>query len=272
MPVQSVVVTGASSGIGKAVALRLARAGWRVFGGIRREEDAAALLEHGIESLRLDVTVPAQIAAAGEVVGVELHGLVDNAGIAIAAPLELVPLDELRRQLEVNVVGQVAVLQAFLPALRRARGRIVLVGSVGGRSALPFLGPYAASKHALEAIADSLRVELAPWRIGVSIVEPASVKTAIWTKGAAQADAMRARMSHDRDELYAARIERFRAVALKRGPGIDPDVVARAVEHALTASRPKARYLVGRDAHIRAWIERLPTRLRDRVLAKALTE
>ena len=146
----------------------------------------------------------------------------------------------------------------------------MLVGSVGGRSALPFLGPYAASKHALEAIADSLRVELAPWGISVSIVEPASVKTAIWTKGAAQADVMRAGISHDRDELYAARIERFRAVALKRGPGIDPDVVARAVEHALTASRPKARYLVGRDAHIRAWIERLPTRLRDRVLAKAL--
>ena len=98
------------------------------------------------------------------------------------------------------------------------------------------------------------------------------MKTAIWTKGAAQADVMRARISHDGDELYAARIERFRAVALKRGPGIDPDVVARAVEHALTASRPKARYLVGRDAHLRAWIERLPTRLRDRVLAKALTE
>ena len=117
-----------------------------------------------------------------------------------------------------------------------------------------------------------MRIELAPWGIDVSIVEPASVKTAIWAKGAAQADVMRAGISRDRDELYAARIERFRTVALKRGPGIDPDVVARTVEHALTASRPKARYLVGRDAHIRAWIERLPTRLRDRVLAKALTE
>ena len=269
---RAVLVTGASSGIGHASALRLAGSGWRVFGGVRSEEDAERLRGHGVEPLQLDVTHSAAIAAAAKVVGGELQGLVDNAGIAIAAPLELVPLDELRRQLEVNVVGQVAVLQAFLPALRRAGGRVVLVGSVGGRSALPFLGPYAASKHALEAIADSLRVELAPWRIGVSIVEPASVKTAIWTKGAAHADAMRARMSHDRDELYATRIERFRAVALKRGPGIDPDVVARAVEHALTASRPKARYLVGRDAHIRAWIERLPTRLRDRVLAKALTE
>ena len=269
---RAVLVTGASSGIGHASALRLVASGWRVFGGVRSEEDAERLRGHGVEPLQLDVTDSAAIAAAAEVVGGELHGLVDNAGIAIAAPLELVPLDELRRQLEVNVVGQVAVLQAFLPLLRRSRGRVVLVGSVGGRSALPFLGPYAASKHALEAIADSLRVELAPWGIGVSIVEPASVKTAIWTKGAAQADVMRAGISHERDELYAARIERFKAVAMKRGPGIDPDVVAQAVEHALTASRPKARYLVGRDAHIRAWIERLPTRLRDRVLAKALTE
>jgi NAD(P)-dependent dehydrogenase (short-subunit alcohol dehydrogenase family) len=269
---RSVVVTGASSGIGLASALRLARAGWRVFGGVRTDADATAVREQGIEAVALDVTDAAQIASAAEVVGPELQGLVANAGISIAAPLELVPLDELRRQLEVNVVGQVAVLQAFLPALRRTQGRVVLMGSIGGRSALPFLGPYAASKHALEAFADVLRVELAPWGIAVSIVEPASVKTAIWTKGAAQADVMREGISREADELYSARIERFKAVALKRGPGIDPDVVARVVEHALTASRPKARYLVGRDAHMRAWIERLPTRVRDRVLAKALTE
>jgi NAD(P)-dependent dehydrogenase (short-subunit alcohol dehydrogenase family) len=270
--VRRVLVTGASSGIGLASALRLARAGWHVRGGVRTTADADALRAHGIEPVELDVTETAQIAAAAEAVGSELHGLVDNAGIAIAAPLELVPLDELRRQLEVNVVGQVAVLQAVLPALRRARGRVVLMGSIGGRSALPFLGPYAASKHALEAFADVLRVELAPWDIGVSIVEPASVKTAIWTKGAEHADAMRAGLSSEASALYAERIERFRRVVLKRGPGVDPDVVARAVEHALTASRPKARYLVGRDAHLRAWIERLPTRLRDRVLTRALTE
>jgi NAD(P)-dependent dehydrogenase (short-subunit alcohol dehydrogenase family) len=233
---------------------------------------ADALREGGVEPLTLDVTDAGQIAAASESVGPELHGLVDNAGIAVAAPLELVPLDELRRQLEVNVVGQVAVLQALLPALRRVRGRVVLMGSVGGRSALPFLGPYAASKHALEAFADVLRVELAPWGMTVSIVEPASVKTAIWTKGAEHADAMRGAFDAAAAELYAARIAKFREVALRRGPGIDPDVVARAVEHALTASRPKARYLVGRDAHLRVWIERLPTRLRDRVLARALTE
>jgi NAD(P)-dependent dehydrogenase (short-subunit alcohol dehydrogenase family) len=268
---RSVLVTGASSGIGQACAVRLARAGWLVYGGIRTSADAVVLRRHGVEPVELDVTDAALVAGAAETVGPELHGLVANAGIAVAAPLELVPLDELRRQLEVNVVGQVAVVQTLLPALRRARGRVVLMGSVGGRSALPFLGPYAASKHALEAFADVLRVELAPWGIAVSIVEPASVRTAIWTKGAEHADAMRDEVSAEARELYAARMQRFRQVALKRGPGIDPDVVAKAVEHALTAPRPKARYLVGRDAHLRAWIERLPTRLRDRVLATALT-
>lgn len=230
------------------------------------------LRDVGVEPLQLDVTDSGQIAAAAEAVGLELDGLVDNAGIAIASPLELVPLDELRRQLEVNVVGQVAVTQAFLPALRRSRGRIVLMGSIGGRSALPFLGPYAASKHALEAIADSLRLELAPFGIAVSIVEPASIRTAIWEKGAARADELSRDVAPEAAELYAARVERFRTFALSRGPGADPAKVAEAVEHALTAERPKARYVVGRDAHVRAWVERLPTRLRDRLLARKLTQ
>jgi NAD(P)-dependent dehydrogenase (short-subunit alcohol dehydrogenase family) len=268
---RTVVVTGASSGIGLACALRLARGGWKVYGGVRTPEAAEALQGYGVDPLELDVTNAAQIAAAVSAVGGELHGLVDNAGIAIAAPLELVPLDELRHQLEVNVVGQVAVTQAFLPALRRSRGRVVLMGSIGGRSALPFLGPYAASKHALEAIADALRVELRPWAVEVSIVEPASIATAIWQKGASRADELREGFPPETDELYATAVASFRKVALSRGPGADADVVARAVEHALTAKRPKARYLVGRDAHLRAWIERLPTRLRDRVLSRALT-
>jgi NAD(P)-dependent dehydrogenase (short-subunit alcohol dehydrogenase family) len=239
---------------------------------VRTEEDATVLREHGIEPLALDVTDPAHVTAAAEVVGPTLDGLVDNAGIAIAAPLELVPLEELREQLEVNVVGQVAVLQALLPALRGARGRIVLMGSIGGRSALPFLGPYAASKHALEAIADVLRIELRPFGVCVSIVEPGSIATPIWQKGAARADALRERFDPERGALYEPAMAKFRGVALSRGPGADPDEVAQAVERALTSPRPKARYLVGRDAHLRAWVERLPTRFRDRVLAKALTD
>jgi NAD(P)-dependent dehydrogenase (short-subunit alcohol dehydrogenase family) len=268
---RSVLVTGASSGIGLASALRLARAGWHVYGGVRTDADAAALREQGIEPIELDVTDAEQVAAAAETVGAELHGLVDNAGIAIAAPLELVPLEELRHQLEVNVVGQVAVLQALLPALRRAGGRLVLMGSIGGRSALPFLGPYAASKHALEAIADSLRIELRPLGITVSIVEPGSIATPIWRKGVTRADELREGFDDERAAVYAPAVARMREVALSRGPGADPDEVAKAVEHALTAARPKARYLVGRDAHLRAWIERLPTRLRDRMLARVLT-
>ena len=239
---------------------------------MRNRDDADALHRHGVEPLELDVTNAEQIAAAAETVGDSLDGLVDNAGIAIAAPLELVPVEELRHQLEVNVIGQVAVTQAFLPALRRSRGRIVLMGSIGGRSALPFLGPYAASKHALEAVADSLRVELRPWGIAVSIVEPASIKSAIWTKGASRADELSAQLPQESGALYAPALERFKRVALSRGPGGDPDEVAKAVEHALTARRPKARYLVGRDAHVRAWIERLPTGVRDRVLARILTD
>ena len=268
---KKVVVTGASSGIGLACALRLARAGWEVYGGVRTAEASSRLEDHGVRPLELDVTDPAHVAAAADVVGAELHGLVDNAGIAIAAPLELVPLEELRHQLEVNVVGQVAVVQALLPALRRARGRVVLMGSIGGRSALPFLGPYAASKHAPEAIADSLRIELRPLGVGVSIVEPGSIATPIWRKGAERAAELSEGFEEERAALYASAVRRLREVALARGPGVDPDEVAKAVEHALTGNRPKARYLVGRDAHIRAWIERLPTRLRDRVLAKALT-
>jgi NAD(P)-dependent dehydrogenase (short-subunit alcohol dehydrogenase family) len=171
----------------------------------------------------------------------------------------------------VNLVGQIAVLQALLPALRRARGRVVLMGSIGGRSALPFLGPYAASKHALEAIADSLRIELRPFGVAVSIMEPGSIATPIWRKGADRAVMLSEGFDPERAALYAKAVARLREVALSRGPGADPDAVARAVEHALTASRPKARYLVGRDAHLRAWIERLPTRIRDRVLERALT-
>jgi NAD(P)-dependent dehydrogenase (short-subunit alcohol dehydrogenase family) len=269
--VKTVVVTGASSGIGLACAVRLSRAGWRVFGGERSDQDAAALRERGIEPLPLDVTDAHQVAAASEEVGARLDGLVANAGIAVAAPLELVPLDELRHQLEVNVVGQVATIQSLLPALRAANGRIVLMGSIGGRSALPFLGPYAASKHALEAIADSLRIELRPLGVRVSIVEPGSIATPIWRKGADRAQELSGGFAPERAELYAGAVARFREVALGRGPGADPDEVAKVVEHALTSSRPKERYLVGRDAHLRAWIERLPTRLRDRVLTRVLT-
>jgi NAD(P)-dependent dehydrogenase (short-subunit alcohol dehydrogenase family) len=269
---RTVVVTGASSGIGEACALRLARGGWDVVGGVRRDDDAERLRERGVRPVRLDVTDAEQIAAAAESLGdAPLHGLVDNAGIAIAGPLEFLPVDELRRQLEVNVVGQVAVTQAFLPHLRRGRGRVVLVGSIAGRSALPFLGAYAASKHAIEAIGDALRVELRPWGMHVAVVEPGSIATEIWRKGAETADEIQARVSPEAGRLYGRRIAAFRKLAAQRGArGIPADAVAEVVERALTAERPRPRYVVGGDAKIRAALELLPTRARDALIDRAL--
>jgi NAD(P)-dependent dehydrogenase (short-subunit alcohol dehydrogenase family) len=263
---RTALVTGASSGIGQACAVRLLNDGWRVLAGVRREGDAP----EGTEEVLLDVTDSEQIqAAAGLVDG--LDGLVNNAGIALAAPLEFVPPEELRYQLEVNLIGQVAVTQALLPALRRAKGRVVFMGSIAGRSALPFLGPYAASKHGLEAIADSLRLELRPFGIHVSIVEPGTIKTPIWARSAARADELIASSDGKLGELYGERIAAFREFALKRGAaGASADAVAKVVEEALTSDRPHTRYLVGRDAKLRAGFERLPDRLRDRIYERVL--
>ena len=263
---RAALVTGASSGIGAACAIRLTAAGWRVFAGVRTAGDAPP----GTEEILLDVTDENQVRAAAEHIE-ELHGLVNNAGIALAMPLEFIPLDELRRQLEVNVVGQVAVTQAFLPQLRRTRGRIVFIGSIAGRSALPFLGPYAASKHALEAIADTLRVELHPFGVDVSLVQPGTIKTPIWTKSATVADALSNGAPAELAGLYGKRIAAFREVARRRGErGASAEDVARAVEEALTVERPRTRKLVGLDAKLRSGVERLPDRLRDRVYERVL--
>jgi NAD(P)-dependent dehydrogenase (short-subunit alcohol dehydrogenase family) len=260
---KSVLVTGASSGIGADCAARLARAGWKVFAGVR-EQGAAP---DGTEELVLDVTDPGQIEAAAAAVGERLDGLVDNAGIAIAAPLEHLPLDELRRQLEVNVVGQLAVAQAVLPALRAAKGRIVIVGSIAGTSALPFLGPYAISKFALEAMADSLRVELAPDGIRVSLIRPGTIATPIWSKPQPLADTL----PEEALKRYGPRLDALRKSAAARAANAAPvESVSDAIQHALTAERPHTRYLVGRDAKLRAAIEHLPDRLRDRVVSRAL--
>lgn len=263
---RTALVTGASSGIGQACAVQLVSSGWRVLAGVRRAGEAP----DGTEEVLLDVTAADQIRAAAELVD-QLDGLVNNAGIAISAPVEFVPPEELRHQLEVNLVGQVAVTQAFLPALRRAKGRIVFMGSIAGRSALPFLSPYAASKHALEAVADSLRLELRPFGIHVSIVEPGSIKTAIWARSAQRADKLIAASDGELGDLYGERIAAFRQIALERGAaGAPTGKVAKVVLEALTAERPHTRYLIGRDARLRAGFERLPDRLRDRIYERVL--
>ena len=263
---RTALITGASSGIGQACAVQLVSSGWRVLAGVRRAGEAP----DGTEEVLLDVTAADKIRAAADLVD-QLDGLVNNAGIAIAAPVEFVPPEELRHQLEVNLVGQVAVTQAFLPALRRAKGRIVFMGSIAGRSALPFLSPYAASKHALEAVADSLRLELRPFGIHVSIVEPGSIKTAIWARSAQRADELIAASDGELGDLYGERIAAFRQIALERGAaGAPAEKVAKVVLEALTAERPHTRYLIGRDARLRAGFERLPDRLRDRIYERVL--
>ncbi len=274
-----VLITGASTGIGRACALYLDRRGFHVLATVRRPEDGAALSEAAtgpLRSLLLDVTDAASIGGAlGEVtalVGEDgLYGLVNNAGIAVAGPLEVLPLEALRRQLEVNVVGQVAVTQAFLPLLRRARGRVVNMGSIGGRSVLPFVGAYCASKFALEALTDALRMELRPWGIEVSIVEPGSVATPIWQRGEAAAEAMLSDLGPDAGILYGAAMEALRKAVRDTGDrGAPPEAVARVVHHALTARRPATRYLVGSMARIRAILQHLPDRMRDRLLLRRL--
>jgi NAD(P)-dependent dehydrogenase (short-subunit alcohol dehydrogenase family) len=249
---KTVLVTGASTGIGRATALRLDRAGWKVYAGVRSEEAGAALAglasEH-LEPVIVDVADAEQVAAAGARVGATLDGLVNNAGIAVGGPLEVVAIDDLRHQLEINVVGQVAMTQAVLPALRAARGRIVFTSSVSGITTPPFVGPYAASKHAIEAIAGCLRAELMPWGIEVTVVGPGSVATPIWDKGKQQAEEATAALSPAHRELYGPTVEAFGKIVVTTGErGVPPDDVARVVETALTASKPKTRVTVGRDA------------------------
>ena len=272
---RSVLITGASSGIGEATALRLARAGWRVFAGVRADADGdrlRAAAGERLEPVTIDVTGPTTIAAVAEaLVDQPLDGLVNNAGTALAMPLEFLPLDQLRRQLEVNLVGHVAVTQALLPNLRWARGRIVNVGSIAGRSSLPFLSAYAASKHALEAVTDALRVELRPFGIAVTVIEPGTIATSIWRKGGQRFEKLAADMPMELGVLYGPRMEAFREAAAAAGRRAEPaDKVAIVVERALTTERPKARYVVGRDARLRALVERLPAGLRDLVYERVL--
>jgi NAD(P)-dependent dehydrogenase (short-subunit alcohol dehydrogenase family) len=270
----TVVVTGASAGIGEAAALRLRELGFDVVACVRRAEDAERLRGLGLRTSMLDVTDSAQIRALAEEIGdAPLAGLVNNAGIAVAAPVEFLPIDMLRRQLEVNLIGQVAVTQALLPALRRARGRIVNVSSIGGRVALPLMSPYAASKFGLEGFSDSLRRELRTHGVRVCVVEPGGVKTGIWKKGNEMADELLARVPPEAEGLYGDMVGALRAqsATIDRETGMDAREVASVIGRAMTSRRPRTRYLVGRDAKLRARVASLlPDRAMDALIARAL--
>jgi NAD(P)-dependent dehydrogenase (short-subunit alcohol dehydrogenase family) len=270
----TVLVTGASTGIGEATVRHLKTLGFDVIGAVRKDEDAERLEAGGIRTVRIDVTDADQIAAARDALGdTPLTGLVNNAGIAVAAPLEFLPIDKLREQLEINLIGQAAVTQAFLPALRRARGRIVNVSSIGGRVGLPLVSPYNASKFGLEGLSDSLRRELRPHGVDVILIEPGGVKTPIWEKGEKLADEMMEDVPPEAERLYGKMIAKLRAETAKIAEerGIEPSEVAEAIGTALTASRPRTRYLVGRDAKLRGPMAKfLPDRLMDRLIVRAL--
>jgi NAD(P)-dependent dehydrogenase (short-subunit alcohol dehydrogenase family) len=274
----AVLVTGASTGIGRATVEYLVREDCVVLAGVRRREDGealAALAPEQVHWLELDVTRPDQIAGAvaetaGRLAPSGLRGLVNNAGIALGGPLEYFPPDDLRRQLEVNVVGLHAVTQAFLPLVRRGRGRIVHVGSISGLIASPFIGPYAASKHAVEALADALRLELAPEGIPVAVIEPGQVRTPIWDKGLRQSQAMADRIPAEGLVRYGSRLRAFRWI-LEQAPrhGLEPGAVAEAIGHALFAPEPRARYVLGKDARVRLFLFRLlPTRAMDALVLR----
>lgn len=270
---RSVVVTGASSGIGRASALRLSRSGWHVFAGVRKDSDAESLRAEDprITPLSIDVSDQSSIDAARktveDAVGAKLDALVNNAGIAVHGPLEFVTPDELRMQFEVNVIGLVATTQAFLPSLRAAKGRVVNIGSVAGRSpSLPLLGPYSSSKWAVEALTDSMRLELKPWDIEVVLVGPGNIKTEIWEKSDDAFD----RFPPKAKELYGGLIEFGRELnGVMSRIGVPAERAAKVVERALTSRSPRRRYLVGIDARWRVYFEgRLPHGLRDPVLEK----
>jgi NAD(P)-dependent dehydrogenase (short-subunit alcohol dehydrogenase family) len=270
----AVLVTGTSSGIGRATALLLDAQGYRVFAGVRKEADGRELSQACSDRLTpvtIDVTDAGHIESAreqlAEAVGDEgLVGLVNNAGVGGGGPIEFMPLDELRRTIEINLIGQVAVTQACIPLLRRAKGTIVFIASIGGRVASPFMSPYNTSKFAIEALGESLRHELRPWDIDVTVVEPGSIDTEIWSKGNEQIRERLDDMPEDARRLYGRQITRFGEVLNETASrGIPAEKVAEVVHKAIASDNPKHRYLVGTDAKIGA---RLKGTLPDRTFSK----
>jgi NAD(P)-dependent dehydrogenase (short-subunit alcohol dehydrogenase family) len=273
---EAVVITGASSGIGADAAALLARESYTVFAGVRNDADAAraATLHERVRPVMLDVADRASIDAAVRTVaesGHSLRGVVGNAGIAVAGPLEFLPVDEIRRQFEVNVFGALAFVQAFLPLLRASRGRVVLVGSISGRLGVPFIAPYSASKAALRSFADALRIELRAAGIGVSLIEPSSVKTPIWQKGRDSRDALLEQLGPQALEHYGDQVEAvFAQTHREEAAGIPAGTVSRAILHALTARKPRATYLLGGSARAGSIVAMLPPGIRDRALRASL--
>jgi len=274
MSTRSVLVTGAGRGIGRAIALRLAGAGWQVYAGVRTDVAAKELAEESdlVTPVELDVTLPEQVAALDDELPARLDALVNNAGIAVGGPLETLSRADMHRQLDVNLVGPLAVTRAVLPRLRAAGGRVVFVSSVNGRVSFPFSGIYNASKYATEAVADCLRVELRPFGVQVGLVEPGVIDTDPWHEMDRLIDEVEAGLEPDHRRLYAQHVAGERKlIARIRANAKPPERVAAVVERELTRRRMRPRTLVGSDARmILAMKTLLPARGLDAVWARGI--
>jgi NAD(P)-dependent dehydrogenase (short-subunit alcohol dehydrogenase family) len=276
---KSVVITGSSSGIGRACALTLDRKGFRVFAGVRNDADGQALRDSASAALHpvyIDVTDTASIRAmaeqvAAEVGGAGLHGLVNNAGTTLPCPIEYLPLDGFRHQLEVNLVGPLAVTQALLPLLLRGHGRIVNVTSAAGKAGVPLMAPYVAAKHGLEGLSDVMRLELGPLGVQVAVIEPGFVSTAMSGKLEHDTEAAVRALPDEGRRRYGGRLTAVaESIGKHAAQGSDPDVVATAVLHALTSTKPRTRYPSGAGAKRMLFMRRiLPDRRFDRIISRA---
>lgn len=272
-----IVVTGASTGIGAAGARELARKGFHVLAGVRREVDAEALRADGIEPQILDITMQSDVAAIADRVARDpqrrpLRALVNNAGIAVNSPIETLPIAQWRRQFEVNLFGHIAMTQALLPALLLSSGTVVNISSVGGKVVLPTYGAYAGSKFALEAASDALRREVTGLGIKVVVVEPGAVKTEMAERGISTAEELMANLTDAQLARYSDLIAAVTAQARSFGQdGVSPEHAAKVIARAATASRPRTRYTIGRDAAILVRISRLVSdRVLDRIIRQNL--
>lgn len=267
----SVLVTGAARGIGRAIVAHLASSGWDVIAGVRSEKDATAITKvdpQRVSAVILDITNADDIAKLADALPKRLDAVVNNAGVAVGGPVETVTPDDWRNVLEVNVIGQFAVTRAILPRLRESRGRVLFISSVNGRIATPMLGPYSASKFALEAGCDALRVELTAWDIPVVLIEPAQTDTDMWRTAGDMVLQIEEDMSPEHRELYAKHLAGMKKfVPAARKMASPTTKVVAVVEEALTARRPRARYVVGLLPKVQAAVvPNLPTALRDRIM------
>lgn len=273
---KTILITGASTGIGYECARRMSELGWNVFAGVRKESDAKRVEENlgkNVKAILLDVTKPEHIDDAKSTLnesGVSLDGLLNNAGIAIGGPVEVLALEEFRRTFDVNFFGQIQLIQALLPHLRESKGRIVNMSSLAGKLSQPMMSAYCASKHAFEALSDSLRMELAMFDIKVVVIEPGAIKTPIWDKGTNYAKTLGDSLPPKVKELYEKQIHAIgKAIHVAGKNGVSASLVADALESAMTSNRPKTRYKVGKDSKLgilaKTW---LSDRSMDKVILK----